>query len=395
MLHRFNWILLLLASITAVTPLAIDMYLPAFSVIAEDLGSSMQWVQISLSAYLLGFALSMLFFGPLADILGRRKLALGGLLGFALTNLLVIWVEDIQLLWVCRVLQALAGGAAAVTVPGIIRHMYQEHTAKGMSYVSMIMMVAPLLAPALGSLVMAVSHWRMIFVTLALYALAVMLLSWHYLPEVPTRERTASWLRTFFASYLEVLGCRKAQPHILTSMFASFAFFGYLTAIPLVYLSYFGVSEGLFGILFGINVAALMAANLFNARWVPRLGSERILRLGLVLGLLSAAALLGANLLDMGLVATVISIMPLMASLSLIAVSADAQILVAFPSHSGTATAVIGTLRFGSGALVGPILALAHSDSALPFAWLMFSSLVCVLLIRTFWPKHRKPVPSP
>ncbi|GAB3024619.1 multidrug effflux MFS transporter [Bowmanella dokdonensis] len=374
----FNWLILLLASITAVTPLAIDMYLPAFPAIAVSMDTDIALVQVSLSSYLAGFALSMLIFGPVADIVGRRPLALWGLAGFMLVSVALCFVKDMTWFWILRTLQAMAGGAAAVVVPGIVRHLYGEHTAKGMSYVSLIMMIAPLLAPSLGSLVMHWFDWWAIFAALAIYALLLWLPAFHWLPEIATRERSGSWFRLFFASYVEVLGNRTAQPFIAISMFASFAFFGYLTAVPVVYMEHFGVSEKLFGLLFAANVLSLMAGNLLNSRVVVRLGSRRMLHLSLLVGLVAAGSLLLVNLMELGLYATLLCIMPLMASLGLMAVNADALILIAFPHHSGTATAVIGTLRFGSGALVGPILAASHSGTAVPFASLMFVAVLAI-----------------
>ncbi|GAA0371123.1 multidrug effflux MFS transporter [Bowmanella denitrificans] len=378
-----GWIILLLASITAVTPLAIDMYLPAFGVIAQSLNSDIALVQVSLSTYLAGFALSMLVCGPIADIVGRRPLALIGLGGFCAASIALCFTSSMEMFWVLRTLQAMAGGAAAVVVPGIVRHIYGENTAKGMSYVSMIMMIAPLVAPSIGSLIMHWFDWRAIFAALAVYAVLLLLPSFKWLPEVATRQRSGSWSRLFFASYVEVLGNRKAQPYIATSMFASFAFFAYLTAVPVVYMDVYGVSKEMFGILFAANVIALIGGNFVNSRLVGRLGTKTMLIAALSLALVSALSLVTVNMLGLGLYATVACILPLMAGLSLTAVNSDALILIAFPHHTGTATAVIGTLRFGSGALTGPLLAVFHDGTALPFAVLMLGAVMAAVLVQT------------
>jgi DHA1 family bicyclomycin/chloramphenicol resistance-like MFS transporter len=370
------WLLMLLAAVVATTPLAIDMYLPAMPMMAGELNTSIGMVQQSLSIFLAAYGVGMLLFGPLADMLGRRPLAVFGLIGFIGASIALSLVNSIEWFLGWRALQALCGAAATVVVPGIIRHLYQQHTAKGMSYVSMIMMLAPLLAPAMGSGIMWFASWQTIFLFLAGYAMVVVALSWHFLPEVPVaaeQQRPA-----FFSGYIQVFRHKAAWPDIASSMFASFAFFCFLTAVSFVYIEYFGVSEQMFALLFGFNVLSLMSANFLNSRLVVRLGPQRMLRFGLFLALFFATLLSAFNYFQLGLWYTVFSVAPLMASLGLMATNADAMIIMQFPQHSGTATAVIGTLRFGSGALAGPLLAWFYTGDALPFSLLMLAGVVAI-----------------
>ncbi|MCF2915092.1 Bcr/CflA family efflux MFS transporter [Pseudoalteromonas sp. Cn5-37] len=377
----------LLASIVAITPLAIDLYLPAMLVIANDLQTTMPNVQISLSIYLAGYALGMLFFGPIADELGRRLLAKVGLALFGISSLALAFCTNIELFWSLRAVQAFTGAAATVVVPGIIRHIYRENTAKGMSYVSMIMMVAPLIAPTLGSLIMGISTWQVIFIALAAYSFAILALVQIHLIDIPIFKSQQRGLALFFNSYKTVFSRRSALADIASSMFASFAFFCFLTSVPYVYLDFFKVDEQLFGVLFAFNVLALMFGNFMNTRLVPRLGSRKLLFIGLSIGFVSGGALLLFSVLHLSLYFIVASIAPLMMSLGIVASNADSLILMQFEEKSGTATAVIGTLRFGSGALVGPILAFVHPQSAIPFSAMMFSALILILLVQ-LW--HRK-----
>ncbi|WP_281546810.1 Bcr/CflA family efflux MFS transporter [Pseudoalteromonas sp. PAR1] len=377
----------LLASIVAITPLAIDLYLPAMLVIANDLQTTMPNVQISLSIYLAGYALGMLFFGPIADELGRRLLAKVGLSLFGISSLALAFCQNIELFWSLRAIQAFTGAAATVVVPGIIRHIYRENTAKGMSYVSMIMMVAPLIAPTLGSLIMGISTWQVIFIVLAGYSFTILALVQIHLIDIPIFKSKQRGLALFFNSYKTVFSRRSALADIASSMFASFAFFCFLTSVPYVYLDFFKVDEQLFGVLFAFNVLALMFGNFMNTRLVPRLGSRKLLFIGLGIGFVAGGALLLFSVMHLSLYFIVATIAPLMMSLGIVASNADSLILMQFEEKSGTATAVIGTLRFGSGALVGPILAFVHPQSAIPFSAMMFSALILILLVQ-LW--HRK-----
>jgi len=351
-------------------------------VIANDLNTSMPNVQISLSIYLAGYALGMLFFGPIADQIGRRKLARIGLSLFGLSSLALAFTTEVHTFWVLRAVQAFTGAAATVVVPGIIRHIYQKNTAKGMSYVSMIMMIAPLLAPSIGSVILGFSLWSTIFIVLAAYSFVILLFVQRYLIDIPIFKNDRKGLSLFFSSYKVVLSNPHARADILSSMFVSFGFFCFLTSVPYIYLDLFKVSEQLFGLLFAFNVMALMFGNFLNTRVVPRIGSRKMLYYGLMCGFISGTALLSFSVLHLSLYFIVAAIAPLMMSLGIIASNADSLILMKFEQNTGTATAVIGTLRFGSGALVGPILAVIHAKSAIPFSSLMFSAVVLTILVQ-------------
>jgi DHA1 family bicyclomycin/chloramphenicol resistance-like MFS transporter len=375
----------LLAAILAISPLAVDMYLSAMPTLAAHLNTPMSMVQNSLSIYLLGYALGLILFGPMADKYSRRNLVLIGIGGFCIASLLLPFVNNIEQFLTVRFFQAFVSSAATVVVPGAVREYYGKDTAKGLSYVSMIMMLAPMIAPSIGSVLLLAHSWQLIFYVLSAYSFIVLLLVIKYLPDA-TNIANSTGINSpikvplsFIQRYKIVLSNAEARLDILTSMMVSLAFFAYLTAIPYVYLKVFSVSEYTFSLLFGLNVFALMIAHFTNTRLVARMGSRTMLRFGLTLALLAATALMLVNMLQLPLMFTVMTIFPLMGSISLVAVNSDALTLTKFPEHSGTVTAVIGTLRWGIGALAGPILAFFYDGSAKPFALLMFFAILVVL----------------
>ena len=370
----------LLASIMALSPLAIDMYLPAMPILAEHLGTDMPMIQNSLSIYLLGYALGLILFGPMADKSSRRKMVLFGISGFLGVSLLLPFVITIEQFLSLRFIQAFISSAATVVVPGAIREYYQKDTAKGLSYVSIIMMLAPMIAPSIGSVLLISHSWQLIFYVLAFYSAVVLLLVAKYLPEAVNSSTAQGKTINFLGRYKVVFSNGEARLDIISSMVISLAFFSYITAIPFVYLTVYKVSEFSFSVLFGINVFGLMMAHFINTRLVTSKGSRKMLWYGLTVSVIASTSLVVVNLLSMPLVFTVLSILPLMGSISMVAVNSDALVFTKFPEQSGTATAVIGTLRFGVGALAGPILAYYYDGSALPFAVLMFSSVLLVLL---------------
>ena len=374
----------LLASILAVSPLAVDMYLPAMPTLAKHFNTPMSMVQNSLSIYLLGYALGLILFGPMADKYPRRSLVLLGIGGFFFASLLLPFVSNIEQFLTIRFFQAFVSSAATVVVPGAVREYYGKDTAKGLSYVSMIMMLAPMIAPSIGSVLLLAHSWQLIFYVLAAYSLIVLVLVSYYLPNVsivslPVGETDKKIEMSFIQRYKIVLSNAEARLDIISSMMISLAFFAYLTAIPFVYLTIFGVSEYTFSLLFALNILALMTAHFTNTRFVVRKGSRTMLRFGLTIATIAATTLMLVNIFELSLIYTVVAIFPLMGSISMVAVNSDALILTKFPAHSGTVTAVIGTLRWGIGALAGPILAYFYDGSSKPFALLMFFAVLLVL----------------
>lgn len=368
----------LLASILAISPLAIDMYLPALPIIADELNTTIPMVQNTLSVYLLGYALGLLTFGPLADKYSRRLLVIIGICGFFIATMLVPFCQNIEQFLTVRFVQAFISSAATVIIPGTIREFYGKHMAKGFSYVSMIMMVAPMIAPTIGAFLLHLHNWQLIFYVLGLYSLVVLIFAVKYLPEAQNIEQRQTM--SFVKRYKIVLTHKQARFDLISSMMISLAFFSYITAIPFVYLTVYKTSEFMFSLLFAINIGALMIAHFTNTRLVVAKGSRKMLSYGLTVSVIASIALVAVNYWQLPLIYTVLSVLPLMGSISMVAVNADSLILLEFAEQSGTATAVIGTLRFGIGALAGPILAYFYNGSALPFALLMFSAVMVVLI---------------
>lgn len=374
----------MLAAMAAITPLAIDMYLPAMAAIGADFLTDITLVQQSLSLYLAGYALGMLTFGPIADKVGRRPLVLVGLMGFASVSLAISMSDSIEVFLGLRFLQAFIGAAATVVIPGYIKEVYGENTAKGMSYVSLIMMLAPLVAPGLGSLILEMGNWHLIFLFQFAYALALIFLVLFTLKMPSDKDMSTRSQKTVLGGYITVFTRQGVKLNLASGVLTSFAFFCYLTASPFVYMEVFSLDKSHFAILFGTNVGALMLANVVNSRIVTRFGSKRMLHVSTVLACIFASGLLMVNLWSLSYHYTVLALIPLMGSLGIMSVNADAIILMKFKNETGTATAVIGTLRFGFGALAGPLLAFFYTGTAVPFCALMLASVMIVALCQGY-----------
>lgn len=380
----------LFAAITAVTPLAIDMYLPAMPQIAGQLATSITTLQNSLSLYLCFYALGMFLFGPLADAFGRKRMLVAGLLGYSVFSILLAITTDSDWFLVFRSLQAVFGGAATLVIPGSIRLLFGKDTVKGLSYVSSIMMIAPMLAPTIGAVLLGLSDWRLIFWSLAGYSIFILLLSLRYYPYIaPTIESVSSFKNLYLSSYKRVLSSKSTIGFLLVSMLGSFTFFTYVTGISFIYIRVFDVSENIFGVLFGLNVVGLMLANFVNARLAPKIGSIKIVSFIWWGAMLSALFLLISFISHASLIFVVVSLLPIMGCLMVIMINADTVILQKFAQHTGTAAAVVGTLRFGCGALAGPMLSFLYDGTAMPFGILIVVGVFTIGLVHFGYNRHQ------
>ncbi len=375
MTPRFLPLPLLLAMLTAISPLAIDMYLPAMALMATDLATDIHWVELSVSAYLLGFAIGQLSGGPLSDRFGRKPLIMIGLLVFTLSSYYLIDADSLsELLWL-RVVQALGGGLATVNAAAIVRDLFRgADVARTLSMVAMITMMAPLLAPVLGALLLSLSGWRTIFLTLTVYGGVALLLLSTLLPEShPPCARKRRWP---VQDYRRVLSHPRARILILALSLSYSGMFIFITASPYLYLEHFSRTPQQFPWLFGANILVMMVMNRLNIWLLNRYHSQVILRAGLTLQ--ACCALLMVTLFSLHPAASLWLVLPLMmvfiGSLGLVGANATAMILHHFRDISATANALAGVLQFCGGALAGLLWAQLHNGTPLPMVAMMLTT---------------------
>ena len=381
----------LLAMLTAISPLAVDMYLPAMAMMASDLHTDIHWVELSVSAYLLGFAIGQLSGGPLSDRWGRKPLIISGLMIFTFTSFLLVSTADLtQLLWL-RVLQALGGGLATVNAAAIVRDLFRgADVARTLSMVAMITMMAPLLAPVLGALTLNFSGWRTIFLTLTVYGgIALLLLSWQLPESHPPAARHKRWP---WQDYQRVITHVRARRILLALSLSYSGMFIFITASPYLYLEHFGQSPERFPWLFGANILVMMTMNRLNIALLNRYHSQVILRAGLILQAVCALLLVLSFTLLPGVSLWLILplIMVFIGSLGLIGANAIAMVLHHFRDISATANALAGVLQFCGGALAGLIWSQLHDGSPLPMVGLMLVTATVALLMLFHLPSEQQ-----
>lgn len=377
-------LILILGAIAALTPLAIDMYLPAMPSIAKDLGVVPGAVQITLTAYTAGFAVGQLLHGPLADSYGRRPVLIIGVLLFALAACVSAMSQGItELTWV-RAAQGFAGASAAVIIQALVRDMFErEEFARTMSFITLVMTIAPLAAPMIGGYLSVWFGWRSIFWVLAAVAVIVILAVLNKIPEtLPVEKRLPFHLGATLRNYARMMITPVAVGLIFSSGFSFAGMFTFLTVGSFVYIDLYHVSTENFGLFFGLNIVVLILMTSLNGRLVRKMGSHWMLRLGLGIQLLAGVGLVCGQVFELGLWGVVIPVMLFVGTISIIGSNTMACLLAKYPHMAGTASSLAGTMRFGTGTLVGGGVAMMPDATAWPMALTMAS---CAVLSAGFY----------
>lgn len=377
---------LLVAANTALAPFAIDAYLPAIPVMAEHIGANIHLTELSISVFLLGMALGQLVFGPLSDRVGRKPVLLGGISVFLLVSALITLVDSLWMLLLLRFLQALGGGACVVNSAAIVRDCFSgREAARVLSTMVMILMLAPLLAPSVGSLLLALFDWWAIFIFLAGYATLLLYLIARYLPETRIRHANSRpGPRQVLANYASVLRHRTAMGYIAAVAFSFAGMFSFVTSSPYVYMEYYGASSHLYPLLFGANIIVMASSNRLNIRLLRYFSPQRLLRSGLAVQLGAGSLLVVAVLTGIDSLWLIAGLVTLFVGVSgLISPNAVSSMLDHFPSMSATANAVLGSLQFAAGGLAGALVSGLQIASVWPMVLGMVgASLAGNLLLR-------------
>ncbi|MGB7552370.1 MAG: Bcr/CflA family multidrug efflux MFS transporter [Chromatiaceae bacterium] len=362
-------LLVTLGLLSGLTPFAIDMYLPSLPAIAQDLDSTIEMAQLTVTLYLAIFALAQLFMGPLSDMLGRRATIGGGLILFGLGALGCALAGQMETLLGARMIQAAGGAAIAVTVPALVRDLFErDHYARVIGLVMMIMSLAPLLAPSIGGVIVTHASWHWVFITLLGIALVASALFFWLIPEtLPPERRHPPDLGRVLGNYYSLLRHRLGMGYLLTGAFSFGGMMTFIVSSPYVYMVLYEVPTAWFGVLFGANVAVAMLATLLNTRLVIRLGAERLLRLGLRVQVVAALILLALAFVGLPpLWAILLGVLLYLGMTGLVLGNAMASYMVYFVRLAGTASAFSGAARFGFGAAVGTLVSLAHDGTPRP-----------------------------
>ncbi|MDA5604712.1 Bcr/CflA family multidrug efflux MFS transporter [Enterobacter sp. PI-10] len=390
--HSSFKIVFILGLLAMLMPLSIDMYLPALPVISAQFGVPAGSAQMTLSTYILGFALGQLFYGPMADSLGRKPVILGGTLVFAAAAVACALAQTIDHLIIMRFFHGLAAAAASVVINALMRDIYpKEEFSRMMSFVMLVTTIAPLVAPMAGGAVLVWFSWHVIFWILALAALLASAMIFFFIDEtLPVERRQKFHIRTTIGNFASLFRHKRVLSYMLASGFSFAGMFSFLSAGPFVYIELNHVSPQHFGYYFALNIVFLFIMTIINSRFVRRVGALNMFRAGLWIQFVMAIWLVVSAFLGVGFWALVVGVAAFVGCVSMVSSNAMAVILDEFPHMAGTASSLAGTFRFGIGAIVGAMLSMATFTTAWPMLWAMAFCATSSILFYLYASRPRK-----
>jgi DHA1 family bicyclomycin/chloramphenicol resistance-like MFS transporter len=359
-------ILVLLGALAAMGPAAIDMYVPALPQIAADLDVSVASTQLTLTTFLIGLGIGQLVSGPLSDVFGRRPPLLASIAVYATAGVACALANAVPVLACARFAQGLAAAAGVVISRAIIRDLYGgPGLARSYSRLYLIVGIAPIVAPVVGTQVLRFTSWRGIFVILFCFAAALLVAAAVRLPEtLPRERRTPADFRSTATSFRYLLAHRGLVGYAVTLGCGTGALVAAVSGAPFVVQDVYGESPQVYGFLVLLGGLAVVSANQLNARLVRTVGSDRLLLFGLAAAVLAGCTALTAG--NAGLVPFVACFVGLFAAYGFILANATALALRDQAALAGSAAALLGLVQYGTGALAAPLAGLVGGGSVVP-----------------------------
>lgn len=378
------YLVLILGLLTAIGPLSIDMYLPAFPDIAKNLHTSVSQVMLSLSSFFIGISVGQLFYGPLLERFGRKKPLYVGLCIYLLSSVGCAMAVSVNGLILFRLLQALGSCAGLVASRAMVRDLFEvKDNAKVFSSLMLVVAVSPIIAPTLGGYITAVWGWRIVFVMLIIIAAAIIAGVHFLLPESkPPDPGFSLKAGDIFRNYITILKHPQFYTCALTGAVAYAGLSAYVSGSPAVFMELFRLSEKQYGWIFALIATGIISASQFNTLALKKNRSEQIIRAALgcqaIIGItLASLPVLGISELSL----TIVLIFLFLSCQGFIFPNASALSLAPFAHTAGSASALMGAIQMGIGAGSSALVSLLQNHTALPMSGIMACSASLAFII--------------
>lgn len=385
------WFIIILGTLAAFGPLTMDMYLPGFIQIANDFSTNASFVQLSLTASLLGIATGQLIIGPLSDAKGRKKPLLIALLFYIVASFICVISPNIWVFIFARYLQGFAASAGVVISRAIVRDMYSgSELTKFFALLMLINGLAPILAPIFGGVVLEYSTWTMIFVVLAIIGMMMLITVKWALPEtLQTEKRTNTSIKRTIMTFIDLLKDRSFIGFAFVQGLMMAGMFAYISGTPFIFQGIYGVTPQTYSFLFALNSVGLVIFTQITGRLAGRVREITLLFIGLTIASIASVVLLIMISMKLSLLFIVIPLFFVVSACGMTNTASFSLAMQAQGHRAGSASALLGLLPFLLGAISAPLVGIAGEHTALPLGIILICTSFGALCSYLFLIKKR------
>jgi DHA1 family bicyclomycin/chloramphenicol resistance-like MFS transporter len=390
---KYLQLILILGSLTALGPFSIDMYLPGFSGIAKDLHTSVARVSMSLSSYFIGISAGQLLYGPLLDRFGRKKPLFIGLSVYILASLGCVYVTDIDLFIFLRFIQAIGSCAATVASVAMVRDLFPvKDIPKVFSLLMLVLGLSPMLAPTIGGYITEDYGWHTIFLILMFMGVAILTAAQIGLPNTYKPDTSISLKpKPIITNFLLVLKEPQFYTYAFTGAIAFSGLFTYVAASPIVFMDIYHVDAKTYGWIFAFMSVSFIGSSQLNSLLLKKFSSEQMIFSSLILQSVISIVFLILSLNDLlGLYETIAMLFLFLGCLGILNPNTAGLTMAPFAKNAGSASALMGAIQLGLGALASFAVGVFVKNSVTPMVVIMTASTITAFVVLNIGKKFIK-----
>lgn len=381
---KYISLVLVLGSLTALGPFSIDMYLPGFTGIAQDLNTSVGKVSLTLSSYFIGISAGQLLYGPLLDRFGRKKPLYIGLIVYILASLACYYVTSIDFFIGLRFIQAVGSCGASVAAITMVRDLFPiKEIPKVFAKLMLVLGLSPMLAPTIGGYITADFGWHMVFLILTFMGIAVLLASKFFLPNTYQPDTSLSLKpKPILQNFLSVLKEPQFYTYAFTGAVAFSGLFTYVAGSPVIFMDIFNVDQKMYGWIFAFLSISFIGTSQLNSYLLKKYSSEQLVQYALILQcLVSVIFFVGIYYDLLNLYGVIGMLFLFLGCLGFCNPNTAGLSLAPFEKNAGSASALMGAVQMGLGSLASVAVGIFLTDSILPVTVIFTVSSFLALLI--------------
>ena len=382
---------IILGALATFAAFGTDTYLSGFPNIAKYYNTSMANVQLSLSVYFFGLAVGQMIYGPLVDRYGRRRPLLAGLTLFILASVLIVVAPNVHCFVLLRLAQALGGCSGMIVGRAVVSDIFDlRGSANFLSMLAVVQGLAPIIAPTVGSFLLAFAPWQSVFIFLTVFGLACFFSSAFGLPEtLPPEKRRNIGIGTTLRDYASLFAQRNFIVPALAGGIASSCMFAYIAGSPFVFMTLFGRTSGQYGMIFACIAVSTVVAAQVNRMLLKRTSPQKIFNGTLKFNIAVIAILIAMVAIRAPMWAFMIPLWFCVGSMPLIMANGMALAMATAREKAGSASAVVGLLQFGMASVSSTVVSLLDNGTAYPMVGVMMGVVIVGLIVNLFTPKMR------